>query len=271
MEPLKLLLVSFPSAWSLSLSHSLQAAGYTFEFQHVPTKKQALLACCQSKYDILITSHRLPDGPSKDLVQALGSTVACLVISESTPFVAPSHSALSYTEKSYQSLSQPTAWIYTLKQVLAKWEQSVSDKISQTCHDRRLLFDKVAARFASELYQATENRIENALKVILDILEVSRIYVRGISIHKKHPSLVVHEVSAPGQPQFPGPFNSSYEVSIRQANGEVSYLGVVDTLNQRVWDQAETDLLKTVASLLRKNPEEIRRSIAMYRELGMTA
>jgi hypothetical protein len=269
MEPLKLLLVSFREEWHNSLIQSLLASGYSFEVHHVSTKKQALFACYQSKYDILITNYQLPDGSSKDLVQVLGDTVACLVVSEdSTFFKIKAQLDQQYTEKSYRSLRHPKAWISTLKQVLTKWEKSVASRIVQGCHNRRLLFHKVAARCAEELYHPTENRVENALKVILDILEVSRIYVRDLPTGS---SMVAYEISAPGQQHSSGPFSSVYEVPIRQADGGVSYLGVEDTIKQRVWDKAEIDLLKTVASLLRQNPEEIRHKMNMYGELGMTA
>jgi DNA-binding response OmpR family regulator len=81
MEPLKLLLVAFRKEWLHSLSQSLFTAGYKFETCQASTKKQALLACYQAKYDILITNDQLPDGPIQDLTQVLGNTVACLVIS----------------------------------------------------------------------------------------------------------------------------------------------------------------------------------------------
>jgi hypothetical protein len=130
----------------------------------------------------------------------------------------------------------------------------------------------VAARCAAELCRNTEHRIEEVLRIILEILEVSRIYVCNSPGHKKSTSsLVTHEQFAPGHQHYPEPYHSVYEVPIWQSNGQGSYLGVEDTLHQREWDKAEQDLLKTVASLLRKNPEEIRHSIAMYKELGMTA
>jgi hypothetical protein len=272
MEPLKLLLVSFPEEWCNSLVQSLTNAGYYFEIHEVPTKKKALFACYQSKYDILITNNHLPDGSSKDLVHVLGSTMPCLVISNnSTPSLSSFQSDQQVTERSYLSLMQPRAWITALKQVLVKWEKNVAGKIAQGCQNRRQLYDKVAARCAAELYLLSENRIENSLRVILDILEVSRIYVRAMSRQKALPSKILHEISAPGQQYIPSPNSAVYEVPIRQSNEQISFLGVVDSNNQRVWDKAETDLLKTVASLLRENQEGIRHKINMYSELGMTA
>ncbi len=272
MEPLKILLVALRENCQNSLTQSLLSSEYKFEVHQVSTKKQALFACYHSKYDILITNHQLPDGSYKDLVQVLGSTIACLVVSEKSSLITPKASPeQQYVEKSYGSLMQTRDWIFTLKQVLAKWEKSVASSIVQGSRNRLLLFDKVAARCAEELYKSTENRIENALKVILDILEVSRIYVRDHPEHTANTSMVVHEISAPGQYHYPGPFSSICEVPIRQAGEEVSYLGVEDTIRQRIWDKAEIDLLKTVASLLRENPEAIRHKITMHGELGMTA
>jgi hypothetical protein len=272
MEPLKLLLVSFREEWLAPLNQSLHSLGYTFEIHHAYTKKQALFACYQSKYDILITNHQLPDGASHDLVRALGSTVACLVVSEGCPLLPFSaQPEPSHTAKSYPYQIHTTSWIATLKQVLAQWEKSVAEQIARRYQARRSLFAKVTARCAEELHHTTENRVENALKVILDIMEISRIYVREVPVSQRAVSRVVHELSVPGQAYLSGPFSSVFEVPIQKTSEGMIFLGVEDTLNQREWDSTETDFLKTVASLLRKKPEEIQHSIAMYRELGMSA
>ena len=269
METLKLLLVGFQKNWHYGLAQALRTSDYTFEMHQVSTKKQALFACYQEKYDILITNYNLPDGSAEDLTQVLARTVACLVINESCPLT--SSPDLPYTEKASSSLRSSDDWISTLNQVLAQWEKSLTHQLSMKAQNLRSLYTKVTLRCAQELYHTTENRVENALKIILDIMEVSRVYVREVTLHPKAPSRVVHELTMPGQLLYPGPFHSVCEVPIRRENAEISFLGVEDTLNQRVWEQTEMDLLKTVASLLRKNPEEIRRHVGMYQELGLTA
>lgn len=274
MEPLKLLLVSFREEWRSDLMKSLQNSGYVFEIMDVLNKKQALQACYQSKYDILLTSHYLPDGASGDLVQVLGSTIPCLVINDEINPKSDhlrTDQDLQIVEKSYLSMMQPKSWINTLKLVILKWEKSVVNKIAQGHINQRTLFDKVAARCAIELYNSSENRIENALKVILDIMEVSRIYVRNAPRQAKNSSVILHEISAPGEVPSSGLHRSVYEVPIYSKSGQLSFLGVEDTTNLRVWEKAETDLLKTIAALLEESKGGIRRKINMYSELGMTA
>ncbi len=274
MEPIKLLLVSFREEWRTNLLESLHFSGYYFEIEDVFNKKQALQACYASKYDIVITSHFLPDGSSDDLVKVLGSIIPCLVIKDEGHLKmepTDAENELNYIERCYHTLRHPMAWITTLKQVMIKWEKSVAGKIAQGRKNQRQLFDKVAARCAHELYHSTENRIENALKVILEIMQVSRVYIRDTPSPINLASSYIHEISAPGQSLPMGPYHSVFEVPIIGLNGQRSYLGVEDTTNQRVWEKAETDLLKTIATLLTENKGGIRNKIDMYGELGMTA
>lgn len=274
MEPLKLLLVCFRNEWKNNLLESLHQSGYYFEIVNVFTKKEAIQACYASKYDIVISSHILPDGSSDDLVQVLGSILPCLVIKDEpllkTEPTEP-QKELNYIERCYSTLRYPMAWVITLRQVIIKWEKSVAGKIAQGRKSQRILFDKVAARCARELYYSTENRIENALKVLLDIMEVSRVYIRDIPTHKNYCSTIVHQILAPGQNSSFGPYRSVYEVPILSSNGHSTFLGVEDTTNPREWEKAETDLLKTIASLLTENKGSIGLKINMYDEMGMTA
>lgn len=266
--------MSFREEWRTNLLESLDYSGYHFEIEDVINKKQALQACYASKYDIVITSHFLPDGSSDDLVKVLGSIIPCLVIKDECPLKTETtepENDLNYIERCYHNLRHPMAWITTLKQVMIKWEKSVAGKIAQGRKNQRLLFDKVAARCAHELYHSTENRIENALKVILEIMEVSRVYIRDNPSPKDFASNYIHEISAPGQGLTMGPYHSVFEVPITGINGQKSFLGVEDTTNQRVWEKAETDLLKTIATLLTENRPGIRNKINMYGELGMIA
>lgn len=274
MEPIKLLLVSFRDEWRKNLLESLQFAGYSYVINDVPNKKQALQACYGSKYDIIITSNLLPDGSSNDLVQVLGSIIPCLVIQDDCALKMIDtviENELNYIERCYLTLKQPIAWVSTLKQVMVKWEKSVARKIAQGRKNQRILFDKVAARCAIELHDSTENRVENVLKVVLDIMEVSRVYIRNNPNTSEFTSNYIHEISAPGQTHPMGPFRSVFEVPIIGINGQNCYLGVEDTTNHRVWEKAETDLLKTIASLLTENKRGIRKKINMYEELGLTA
>jgi len=258
MKPLQLLLVSFRENWRDSLLESLHSAGYVFKIKEVANKKEALQACNQSRYDALITSCCLPDGPSGDLVLVLGNTMPCLVIRDGC---TPGSSAAKVpfpTQGAHlpPSAKQPQAWINLLEKTIRQWESAVATRINKGHWNQRMIFDKAAVRCASELHYKSENSIDNVLGVMLEVLEVSRVYIREALAENSRSSRFVHEKSALGQIPTLGPYKSVHEVLLSEANGSKRYLGIEDTITRRTWNQGEADLVSTVADLLSARPDE---------------
>ncbi|TDB64031.1 hypothetical protein [Arundinibacter roseus] len=270
MESLQLLLVSIREEWQNCLIQTLQSSGYEVKIKVVSSKKQALLACYQSKFELLVTNESLADGACGDLVHVLGYSMPCLIVQEEGT-VAGHITEHSCSHALSLPAQQPDLWEGILKEVIRGWENRVATKIAQGEQNQRSLYHKVAARCASELYHSTENRIENALKVLLDIMELSRVYIREAASSTQASAAILHEIVAPGQKNLNTPFGSTYEVLIPRPNGERTYLGVEDSIKERNWQNAEIDLLKAVASLLKETRGGIRRKINMYSELSMSA
>lgn len=229
------------------------------------------MACYQAKYDVLITNDFLPDGSSKDLTQVLGSTIACLTM-DNQPVAKAFADPLIHSDQTDRLPShQPKDWITILKRVIQKWENRMNLKIVQNQEDQRFLHDKVAALCVAELYRYTENRIDNVLRIILHALNVSRVYIRDESINYLTPNYL-HVVSAT-EPRLTSSeeFSSVYEVPMQNQNGQIAYLGIVDNMYKRTWNKSETDLLATLATLLRDNRRGVRHLVNMHSRLEMIA
>ena len=257
MKPLQLLLVSLREDWRDSLLESLNGAGYNFKIKEVRNKKEALLACNQSRYDALVTSCCLPDGSSADLVGVLAYIMPCLMLRDGcipSPSASPLPSSIQAAHLP-PSAKKPGDWISLLEKTILQWESATATHIAKGYLNQRMLFDKAAVRCASELRFQSENSIDNVLGVMLEVLEVSRVYIREALPENSRSSRFVHEKSALGQMPALGPYRSVHEVLLSDSDGSRRYLGIEDTIAQRTWNRGEADLLSTVASLLNARPE----------------
>jgi CheY-like chemotaxis protein len=269
IDPLQFLFVSISKESRTHLEQSIESLGYQFEIRDVQTKKQALQACYKAKYDILVIKDSLPDGCSSDLTRALSSLMPCLIIQ--TEATTPENQELipsdALTDISYLPQNEYTTWNKYLRSAISKWENSVSQKVNAFQESRRVLYDKVAAECANQLYRRYDNRVENTLRIILEVLQVSKAYIRS-GTFTRH--LVTDEVHSPGI-HFSDTSESVYEVAIQRPDGQIDYLGVAECLYPRTWQSIEIDLLKSIALLFQENRSEIRRKIAIYPELSITA
>lgn len=260
MKPLHLLLVSLRETWRDSLLDSLSSAGYIFKVKEVMNKKEALQACNHARYDALITSCCLPDGASADLVRVLGNAMPCLMLRDGCP--PDSIGKALFPAQAAQippPAKQPQAWVKLLEKTIRQWESAATNRINQGRQNQHMLFNKAVVRCASELHYHSENSIDNVLGVMLDVLEVSRVYIREALPGKHHPSRLVHEISASGQMPALGPHRSVHEVLLSESNGSERYLGIEDTVMRRTWNRGEADLMSTVATLLNAAPEGMTR------------
>ncbi|MPR35311.1 hypothetical protein [Salmonirosea aquatica] len=262
MKPLQLLLVSLRPDWCESLSKSLYSAGYAYKIKEVGNKKEALRACNQSKYDALITCCCLPDGSPTDLVQVLGNTMPCLVIRDGCPAGTatdtPSFSTLEVQPP--PATHQPRAWVGLVENTIRRWENAMAAQLDKQTGNQRKLYDKAANLCANELQNISNNTPENVLEIILEVLEVSRVYIRDTISENFRASPFVHEVTASGQMPDLGPYRSVYEVALSESDGSKRYLGVEDTITPRTWNKGEAELLSTVATLLKASHEHKTRS-----------
>lgn len=261
MKPLHLLLVSFRDNWRDSLTDSLYSSGYVFKVKEVANKKEALKACNQARYDALITSCSLPDGSPNDLVLALGDTMPCLVLRDDCSLGASASAAPFATQLPQMPppLHQPRAWIKLLEDTIRQWKDDMATRIDKNHRNQHILYHRAASLCAHELHYRPQNSIEKVLEIVLEVLEVSRVYIREALPENYRPSQFVQEVSASGQMPALGPHRSVHEVLVSESNGTRRYLGVEDTLRPRTWNQRETELVDTVATLLGATQEEKRR------------
>ncbi len=232
METLHLLTVAVPSQVRESLTQSLTRTQYPFEIIEAADKRQALAACSHLKFDVLIVSPRLPEVPAEDLVKVLNGSVACLILDSGYP---------------------PTDWVKTLALALDDWKGKVEGKTRQHLQYQQLRHATALERCVQELRYISEEAIDRVLKVALDVMEVSRVYIRETPLGQTGPPVVTHEVAAPGHLPLLGSQRSAYEVSVQRADGRVFHLGIEDVTHQRSWSQSETDLIQAVAQLLKEN------------------
>ncbi len=232
MKSLQLLLVSIPNTWRDTLTKSLQASGYPFDISEAEDKRDALRACSQYKFDLLIANHQLPDGSPKDLVNVLSGSMASLVL--------------------YRNHA-PESWIAILGQTLDDWKNHVQGKAQISLQNQQRRYATAIERCAHELQTLPTHAVDRTLRVVLDVMEVSRVYIRETPVDGISLPRVTHEVAAPGHLPILGSRRSAYEVSVQRADGRVLHLGVEDITHQRLWSQFEIDLIQTVAHLLKDN------------------
>ncbi|GAB2786466.1 hypothetical protein GCM10027275_33700 [Rhabdobacter roseus] len=197
MEPLRLLTVSLHEKWQRTVEQSLGAAGYPYHFVHVASKQQALLACYQSRFDVLIANSTLPDGPVTDLVGVLGHSLPCVIMNDYKQGTFP----LSGTAKYHVVDPQQVQWAVALQEAVRKWDTQAQVSINQHYQSDRTLYEKVLERCTDELTTRSGQAIKNVLGVLVEVLGVSRAY-----LCRKHTLLQdsdggvlqTHEVYAPG-------------------------------------------------------------------------
>lgn len=258
MKPLQLLLVCLRENWRESLTDSLYSAGYVFKVKVVANKKEALKACNQARYDALVTSCSLPDGSPNDLVLVLGHTMPCLILRDGCS-PDTSTSATHFPTQLPQippPPRQPKAWIKMLEDTIRQWERVMATHIDKDYRNQHMLYNRAAGLCAHELHHRSENSIKNVLSIVLEVLGASRVYIREAFPESYHTSQLVQEAAAWGQIPALGPYRSVYEVLVSESNGAKRFLGVEDTLTPRTWNQRETELVNTVATLLRATHEE---------------
>ncbi|GHB57563.1 hypothetical protein [Persicitalea jodogahamensis] len=228
MKTLNILLVAVPGTMQTSLFQSLTQSHYQFEVSEVADKRQALVACSQFRYDILIASHNLPDGQAEDLINVLNGSMACLIL-----------------ERGHV----PADWIEALSLTLDDWKSKVEGKTRQHFQFQQLRHASALERCGQELRAGAT--FDNALKVILDVMEISRVYVRETPIDQVGPPVITYEITAPGHLPLLGSRRSAYEVSVQRAGGRMFHLGIEDVTHQRQWSKSETDFIQAMAYLLK--------------------
>ena len=255
MQPFHLLLVSLRPDWRDSLTDSLRSSGYVLKLKEVADKKEALKACNHARYDALVTSCSLPDGSPNDLVLVLGSAMPCLVLRDGC-HPGPSVGTATFANQLPPPVHQPDAWLAMLESTIRQWEGTLAARMDKDRHSEYLFFHKVAELCLSELHSASEKSIENVLRIVLGVLEVSRVYIREEPSDHHRSSRFTHEISASGQAAWFGPQGSVHEVLLSECNGHRRYLGVEDALRRRNWNPRETRLVDTVATLLKAPRQE---------------
>jgi hypothetical protein len=142
-----------------------------------------------------------------------------------------------------------------LENTIHHWENRMTSRIDRDHRNKCILYHKAAGLCARELHYRPDNSVKNVLEIVLEVLEVSRVYIREVLPENYRPTRFIHEVSALGQMPALGPYCSVHEVLLSESNGSRRYLGIEDTLTRRTWNQQETDLVNTVATLLRATQE----------------
>lgn len=183
MEPLNLLIVAIRESWQPLISDSLTQAGYQFTVQKAESKQQALAACSLTKFDLVISNCTLPDGQVADLLLVLGRLSPCLVMSEGHCPVSSERALSLLATDFYITSSEQSSWLSAMETTLSQWKSKAQENIESFQHNSTLLHKKVLAVFEEELSTdpATETQanhsISNAFKIILEALDLSRIYL----------------------------------------------------------------------------------------------
>ncbi|WP_373514723.1 hypothetical protein [Persicitalea sp.] len=230
MKTLRILLVAVPSSGRDSLVKSLNASSYSFEISEATDKRKALLACSRFRFDVLVANHLLPDGTPEDLTEVLDGSMACLILREKR------------TSKD---------WVVMLGQTLDDWKCKVEGKTRLHLESQQLRHASALERCIRELKNISGGAVDQALKVILEVMEVSRVYIRETPIGQTGSPVVTHEIAAPGHLPILGSQRSAYEVSVQRTDGHVFHLGIEDVTYQRQWSPAETEFVHTAAHLLK--------------------
>ncbi|GLU53553.1 GAF domain-containing protein [Dyadobacter frigoris] len=203
MEPLQLLVVSLKGKSQTLIENSLAEANYSFKITHADSKQNALQACGEKKFDILISNCKLSDGPVTDLVSVLGDLLPCLVMAEGKcPFTAESILFIPETNY-YISCSEQISWLTHLENTMAIWENAAKERIALFNQNYNNLFERALLRCAEELSPAnesTENAVLNTLDLLREVLDISRVYICRKYGAANHVTEIVQtlEVCAPG-------------------------------------------------------------------------
>jgi DNA-binding NarL/FixJ family response regulator len=206
MEPLNLLIVAIRQDWQPLISESLSKAGYKFLAKKVDSKQQALEACHQSKFDLVISNCTLPDGEVADLVSVLGKISPCLVMAEGH-CPASSEKALSLLATDfYITTSEQSTWLSAMETTLSKWKSNAEQNIEKIHQNSTSLHKKVLAICEEELSAETfsdkqsDRTISNVFTIILEALDLSRIYLYAKNSLPNGEETIIRksEISAPG-------------------------------------------------------------------------
>lgn len=180
MEPLQLLVVSLKGKSQTLIENSLAEANYRFDITHADSKQNALQACGEKKFDILISNCKLSDGPVTDLVSVLGDLLPCLVMAEGKcPFTAESILFIPETNY-YISCSESISWLTHLENTMAIWENAAKERIALFDQNYNTLFETALLRCAEELSpgnESPENAVINTLDLLREVLDISRVYI----------------------------------------------------------------------------------------------
>lgn len=259
MDPLLFLFVSINSESHQLLTQSLENLGLPYRIKDVNSKMQALQACYKGKFDVLITKEVLPDGNSSDLTRVLSGLMPCLVVQDKTEQQS--------REVSYLSIQEYAAWDQQLMRAIRNWENNLTHQVHALQESQRTLYDKATAECAQLLYHSSENKIEDTLKIVMEVLQVSKTYIRkGNSKGRSLTCLVLSEGI-----RLSDSDESIQEIAIQRADGRTDYLGVAECLYPRSWKQVEIDFLRSIASLFEESRKKILRKINMYAELSLSA
>lgn len=206
MDSLNLLIVAIKQDWQPLISESLTNAGYRFQSTKVCSKQEALDACYQSKFDLIISNCTLPDGQVADLVSVLGKLSPCLVMAEGH-CPATSEKALSLLATDfYITTSEQSSWLSAMEHTLSKWKSNAEQNIDKILQDSNSLHKKVLAICEEELSaenltaKRATHSIANAFTIILEALDLSRIYLYTKRTTPDGDEVIVqeNEISAPG-------------------------------------------------------------------------
>lgn len=206
MDPLNLLIVAIRQDWQPLISESLTKAGYQFQTTKVGSKQEALEVCYQSKFDLVISNCTLPDGQVADLVSVLGRICPCLVMAEGRCPVTSDKALSLLATDFYITNSEQSSWLTAMENTVSQWKSNAEKNIKKIHQNSSSLHKKVLAICEEELSteSATENHTEhsiaNVFNIILEALNLSRIYLYTKKNLPDGNEIIVQqsEVSAPG-------------------------------------------------------------------------
>ena len=185
MEPFKLLVVAIKKEWRHLINDALLNAGYVFEETSVNTKQEALNACNRSRFDLVISSCTLPDGEVADLMMVIGKLFPCMVISEQRSLISSERALLFHKSDVFVASSVQSSWISAVETALTQWKQTAQRNLLEQRLEDSSLHQKVLSRVKEELFfeiedeedLESETRISSVLNLLLEVLDISRIYI----------------------------------------------------------------------------------------------
>ncbi|KAA0993056.1 GAF domain-containing protein [Dyadobacter aurulentus] len=207
MKPLKLLIVAMKEEWLNLLEDSLRYEGYNFHIKQVNSKQAAIKAFRESKYDLLISNHALPDGAINDLATVLGSQLPCMVMSEGQCPVT-SEKVLAIKDSNYYiNCYNKLDWIPALENTIEKWQSNARQDLDDHIKNHDTLYKKSLNRCIELLSGGNQQKDADALtaeafEMLLEVMSVSRIYLCA-ALHSPDKTFAIRqtvEVSAAGVP-----------------------------------------------------------------------